>query len=128
MVKALASFISTVVLNMPVAHLHFVFFVFSTLKLSLVQYNWSDTGQTTALCILVVAAAVVVTFSDTIAIVVIAVLGQVHDAFCVEARVAEPDSSQVTASTMADSRKSRSSSSIGPIGSRNKRLQCTNIR
>jgi hypothetical protein len=63
---------------------------------------------------LLVATAVVVNVSDAIVIFVIVVLGQEHGAVRVAARVGEPDSSQVTAATMADSRKSKSSSLTGP--------------
>jgi hypothetical protein len=51
---------------------------------------------------------VVVIFSDAIVVVVIIVLGQVHDAVCVAARAGKPDSSQGAAATMADSTTSRS--------------------
>jgi hypothetical protein len=77
--------------------------------------------------LLVVAAAVVLTFSDAIVVVFIVVLGQVHDAVCVAARVGEPDSSPVTAAAMADSRNSRSLSLTGPVSPGSLRLQCTNI-
>jgi hypothetical protein len=69
----------------------------------------------------------IVTFSDAIVVVFIVVLGQVHDADCVAARVGEWDSSPVTAATQADSRKSRSSSPTGALGSRSLRLHHTNI-
>jgi hypothetical protein len=71
--------------------------------------------------LLVVAAAVIVTASDAIVVIVIVVLGQVHDAVCVAARAGEPDSSQVIAATMADSRTPRSSSPTGPLGFRSLR-------
>jgi hypothetical protein len=53
--------------------------------------------------LVVVVAAVVVNFSDAIVVAIIVVLGQVHDTVRVAARVDEPDSSQVTIATVADS-------------------------
>jgi hypothetical protein len=57
---------------------------------------------------LLVVAAAVANFSDAVIGFVIVVIGQVHDAVCVAASVGEQDSSQMTAATMADSKKSRS--------------------
>jgi hypothetical protein len=74
----------------------------------------SGPGFTHISDLLVVATAAVATASDAIDVVVIVVLGQVHDPVCFAARVGEPDSSQVTAATMANCKKSRSSSQTGP--------------
>jgi hypothetical protein len=75
----------------------------------------------------VAAAPVVVTVSDAIVVSVTVFLAHVHDAVCVAARVGEPDSSQATAATMADTGKLGSSSPTGALGSGSVRLQCTNI-
>jgi hypothetical protein len=86
---------------------------------SFFQY-YNNTGQTqvkqllsgrsfTHISDLLVEAAVAVTASDAIVVIVFVVLGDVREAVCVAACVSEPDSSQATAATVANTRKFRSS-------------------